>query len=285
MDNHLFAKGGISVRKRDYAALIGTVAVLGWLLYLLVTLLMVPGVQTQTVHRKELSPGVQNIVKRAYQMTEISWTPQRDLVAWDGLFTYEAGVTYKGLPYGQPRDGCYIPWELDYQGFLAVVADPDSKMYTERASFVADAPYYSCDCSSFVCWAWQLEDHRLTQHVPDLVEELTGAAYTDVQVGDVLWYALHHTLMITDILYNADDEMIAVEISESSAKRAAQFCAARVWFGEGYDRSLADFQEKYFTGGYVLYRLLDPEAVVYTHDCAVPLEGDVCEICGYGTDS
>jgi hypothetical protein len=262
----------------------GALIVLAGLLYFLTTVLMLPGVQLRSYERHPVSQGVQNIVKRGYQMTEISWTPQRDLTAWDGLFTYEAGVTYKGLPYGQPRDGCYIPWELDYQGFLDAVADPDSMMYTNRASFVADAPYYSCDCSSFVCWAWALPDHRLTTHVPDLVEELPGAAYTDVQVGDVLWYPLHHTILISDILYDRDDRIVAIEISESSAKRAAQFCAARVWFGEGSNRSLADFEEKYFTGDsdYTLYRLRDPEAVVYTHDCAVPLPGDVCEICGYG---
>lgn len=281
MGYHPFAKGGISLKKKTILGLLAALVFLAGM----VCLMFSPAMQLPATHRHPVSPGVRNIVKNAYQMTEILWTPQKDLVAWDGKFVYEAGVTYKGLPYGQPRDACYVPWQLDLDGFLEVVADPDSKLYTDRASFIADAPYYSCDCSAFVCWSWQLEDHKVTNHVPELVEELAGARYTDVQVGDVLWYPLHHTLMITDILYDKDDEIAAIEISEASAKRAAQYCAARVWFGGDSEKTLEDFEDRYFNpenGEYTLYRLRNPEAVTYTHSCASPLEGDVCEICGYG---
>ena len=72
----------------------------------------------------EVSPGVRNLVKRAKQITEIYWTPQKDI---EGLKDKESnrfleGLTYKGIPYGQPhRSGSYVPWQTGFAEFLRQV--------------------------------------------------------------------------------------------------------------------------------------------------------------------
>ena len=58
------------------------------------------GAAADSARDVQLSEGVRNIVKRAYQMTDIQWTPQADVLGWNGDLTYRAGVTYTGLPYG-----------------------------------------------------------------------------------------------------------------------------------------------------------------------------------------
>ena len=88
-----------------------------------------------------LAVGMQNIVKRAYQMTDIQWTPQADVLGWNGDLTYRAGVTYTGLPYGQPVYAAYVPWVTDLDGFAAAVKDPNSRMYTSYSTYNCRAPY------------------------------------------------------------------------------------------------------------------------------------------------
>ena len=51
----------------------------------------------------------QNIVKRARQQLEIKWTPLQDITGWDSAYVFQKGITYTGLPYGQPIDGVFVP--------------------------------------------------------------------------------------------------------------------------------------------------------------------------------
>ena len=124
------------------------------------------GAAADSARDVQLSEGVRNIVKRAYQMTDIQWTPQADVLGWNGDLTYRAGVTYTGLPYGQPVYAAYVPWVTDLDGFAAAVNDPNSRMYTSYSTYNCRAPYYSCDCSAFVSLGvgtWRQtddEDHR-----------------------------------------------------------------------------------------------------------------------------
>ena len=88
---------------------------------------------------RSISQGIQNIVKRAKQMTDIEWTPKADITGWGYEFTYKAGVTYKGLPYGQPTNanGCrgdYVPWEISLDKYLEAVNNENSLMYTSSAN-------------------------------------------------------------------------------------------------------------------------------------------------------
>ena len=235
-------------------------------------------------NRHALSEGVQNIVKRAYQMTEIEWTPLMDITAWDGDLTYRAGTSYKGLPYGQPVYAKYVPWSADLNTFAAAVQDASSMMYTARSTYNCDAPYYSTDCSAFVSWAWGVSSRKDTRSIPGISTKISDSSYENAQVGDCLCCPGVHTVLITDITYDNEDKINAIELSESSASPSKNDCCSRTWFGAGYSRSLADLQATYLDSGYTLYRNPNRDSVTYSHSCASPLEGDSCTVCGYGVD-
>ena len=68
--------------------------------------------------------------------------------------------------------------------------------------------------------------------------------------------------------------MVYIEITESTPPKTKV-----TRYGEGGSETLADLQKKYLEDGYILYRLKKQYSVSYTHDCAVPIDGDYCEDC------
>ena len=234
-----------------------------------------------------VSEGVKNIVKRAYQMTELSWTPVKDVAGWNNEVIYYAGTTYKGLPYGQPvttggNDGDYVPWEVGLSEFCDYVNNPDSFMYTRQATYNKVAPYYSTDCSAFVSWAWGLSSRHTTRSISNAAMEISSTSYEKMEIGDCLNKSGSHVVLVTDIMLNEDNQIVAVEISESTVNYATSYCCQRTWYGEGYSRSMDDFYDKYFGNGYILYRSKTRDSVPYSHCCNVPLEGDSCTQCNVG---
>ncbi len=244
--------------------------------------LLSESVQEPVRIRKELSAGVQNIVKRARQMTYISWTPLKDITGWEEFIIYRAGETYSGLPYGQPIYADYVPWETNLDGFAAAVKDPKSKMYTDKSTYNETAPYYSTDCSAYVSWAWNLSSRKTTVSIPGEATLISKTAITNAQVGDAICKKGEHVVLITDITYDENGAINFVEISEATAKEGMDCCCLITCYGDGYALSLADLQAKYFDNGYYLYRSLTRDSVRYTHSCAVALEGDNCKKCKAG---
>ena len=231
-------------------------------------------------NRKTLSQGVQNIVKRAYQMTNIQWTPLANITGWNAEMTYYAGQTYTGLPYGQPVYASYVPWSTSLTDFIGAVNDPNSRMYTSQSTYDSVAPYYSCDCSAFVSWAWNLNSRQTTSSIPNYATLVSNSSYTGLQVGDCFCKKLSHVVLVTDITYDDNGAINGVEVSESTVNLSTNYCCQKTWYGEGYNYPLSMLQTKYIDNGYGLYRSTTRDNAIYTHYCVVPLEGDVCELCG-----
>lgn len=228
---------------------------------------------------QNLSEGVLNIVRRAKQMTQIQWTPQKNIKGWGGGVTYTAGKTYTGLPYGQPVYASYVPWSTGLDGFLEAVNDPASKMYTMTSTYNKEAPYYSVDCSAFVSWAWGLSSRQTTSTLSSFATKISASSYESAQVGDCLCLAGTHAVLITDITYDSSGKINSIEISEATTNAATYYCCQVTRYGVGGAYSLSDLTSKYFGNGYILYRSKTRDSVTYTHSCAVPLEGDVCTSC------
>lgn len=229
----------------------------------------------------EVSQGVRNLVKRAYQLTEIGWTPLADLEGWKGLEKnrFLAGQRYTGLPYGQPhRSGSYVPWETSLSGFLEEVAKPDSPMYSGRSVSQVQqntGPFFCCECSAFVSYAWNLPTRQTTRTLEEYsvpVENRVSA----LQVGDCLNQVGKHARLVTDLCYDRQDRLVGVEISEERAP-----AARRIWYLEGSaEHPLSELQTEYLDKGYTVLRCRTRDRVGYTHSCAVPLAGDLCPLCG-----
>ena len=238
---------------------------------------------TRGIARKTLSAGVQNIVKRAYQMTNIQWTPVADITGWGGGLTYKAGTTYTGLPYGQPVYASYVPWSTTLSGFIAAVNNGSSKMYTDQSTYNKVAPYYSCDCSAFVSWAWNLSSRQTTSSLANFATKVSSSSYTTLEVGDALCAPGSHVVLVTDITYDGNGTITGVEISESTVNKATNYCCQKTWYGSGYSYALSKINEKYFNSGYSQYRSKTKDNATYAHVCEVPLTGDSCSVCGYGS--
>ena len=229
----------------------------------------------------QLSISMRNMVKRAYQLTDIRWVPLMDIEGWKGLpgNRFHAGQTYTGIPYGQPhRSGSYVPWQTSLQEYLWELEQPESFMYSDRAISqikLNEAPYLSCECSAFVSWAWGLKTKETT-HTLGRYGTLVGNRMTDLQVGDCLLKEGKHCRLVTDMTFDAQNNISGIEIAEETPP-----AARRIWYRANSETlPLSALQTEYLDKGYVIVRCNTREEIGYTHSCAVPLEGDLCPLCG-----
>lgn len=241
---------------------------------------------SSTAIRGTLTNGQKNAQKRAYQMTDIAWTPKGDILGWDSGLTYKTGTTYYGLPYGQPVNASYVPWSTDLTGFINQVNNASGKMYTSYSAYNKRAPYYSTDCSAFVSWALNLPSRQTTSGIASYGTLISTTSYANIQVGDFLNNAGSHVVICTDITYDGNGNINGIEISEATVVAATKYCCQRTWYGTGFgSNTLSYFTTKYFGGGYKLYRSKTIANVGYSHVCVSPVAGDVCSACGYGTQT
>jgi len=248
-------------------------------------------------YRQPANEGTMNIVRRARQMLNIKWTPLQCFGGWGyadlsydmGIF-YEADVTYTGLPYGQGLN--YVPWYTSLSGFIGAVNDIESKLYTEYCTYERGSQYYGTDCSAFVSWAWQTTANGSSRTLerktcPTLISwdktAEIGRSYTLIQLGDAL-ISSGHAVLVTDVTYSMDGTITSIELSQANPTIAYNGCCYSTRYSG--TAALQALNNSYFVNGsYSVYRNTVRDTVTYTHDCAVPLEGDVCWACGCGTAS
>ncbi len=222
-----------------------------------------------------LSEGQVNIVRRARQLVEIQWTPVYDLHQWGYDGTFKAGTTYTGAPYGQPVHTAYIGYGATLSEFLDACEDSGSKMYSEYSYYSKVAPYYSTDCSGFVSYCWALEERETTREIPDVAELVEDQSINGLEVGDCLNNSSTHAVLVTGVVRDGSGEVVLIETMEQTPPKAK-----RTVYGAGNKLSLDYFNSYYLAnGGYRIYRYPDRDSVTYTHDCAVPLDGDYCSRC------
>ncbi len=214
------------------------------------------------------SEGQKNMVKRARQQHEIKWTPVDDIYGWGGNYLFKAGTTYSGLPYGQPVYACYVPWDASLEEFAAAVANGSSKMYTSRSYYNRSAPYYSCDCSSFVSWSWDLSYRQYTRSIVDFCTKVETQSIYSVQIGDAFNKAGSHVVMVSDVGYRGD-KIVYIDIMEQTPPSTKY-----TRWGEGGTKELEDLYDKYLGKGYTLYRSKTRETVSYTPCSVVPLSAN-----------
>ncbi|MGE4354591.1 MAG: S-layer homology domain-containing protein [Oscillospiraceae bacterium] len=218
----------------------------------------------------EISQGQENIVKRARQLYEIKWTPLEDIYQWDYSGVFKAGVTYSGVPYGQPvSNNGYIGWDISLEDFLDAVSDSTSEFYTSYSWYNEIAPYYSCDCSGFVSYAWQMSQRLNTTTLPNYAAKVSWQNVNAMEVGDVLNKTAYHAVLVSAIDLNTDGKVVGVEIMEQTP-----VITTLTGYGTLGSKSMTTFQSRYFDSGYVLYRNPNRDSVTYTYSSAVSIDGD-----------
>ena len=187
--------------------------------------------------------GAINAVKKAYQLTDISFTPLRPIAYNKG--TYLADVTYQGMIYSSVKEtGTYVGANVSFHTFMTAIHNPRSKVYTE----MVDRPpyhgtncrsYYGTVCSDLVSFALGLNYICSDFVVSDEMEELNFRNVNGLHIADVIWRS-SHVAIITDVVRDHDDNVVSIEISEAihnGCRRYSVSCSA-------FEKSVAPSFEK-----------------------------------------
>ena len=239
-----------------------------------------------------LTSNQKNIVKRARQMMEIEWTPLRDIQSFNNAKTFPAGKKIKGLLYGQCSvTGVNVPFSAKLEEFLDATKNPNSKLYTERGvgrfkradgtyEYI-ECPYYSCDCSCFVSYAWGYSRQKSTTELKNNISVIRNSP-KKVQVGDILLRVgvsgkSNHVILVVGVEHDANKEISRVITYESTTGDVYMTCEKKYTFEE-YKNKLD--KEKYSVYYYNTDKTSgNPTVISYTHNCAVPIDGDYCNKC------
>ena len=184
---------------------------------------------TEYTHAVAESQGVANAIARAYQLTDVEWTPVADMPGIkkiDGEFTvitFEAGVTYRGIPYsGVTATDTYVGLNVSLESFLTAMKNKNSVLYTENlfSTNPKSATYFGTVCSKFAQYVLDIPGSYNTNNVANIPGVDTIAMpgkYTvdQIKLGDIILHTQDHTAVCTDILYDADGNVAFIEISEA----------------------------------------------------------------------
>ena len=178
-------------------------------------------------HAVPENQGVQNVIDRAYLLTDVEWTPKADVPGLLGngkVMTFKAGVTYKGIPYsGVTANDCYVGLNVSLESYLTALENKNSVLYTEnlQGTNTKAATYFGTVCSKFVQYALDVPGSYNTNNVAkipgmDTIAMQGNYTVNEIRLGDVVLDVDRHTTVCTDILYNADGSVAFVEISEAT---------------------------------------------------------------------
>ena len=203
---------------------------------------------TSLVHGSITSQGQLNAIKRARQLTDITWTPLFEIPRYcacegDDEETYPStnvhyegkflpGKQYKGLPYGRAygTDWGYgtfmIGCDISLETFVTAIRNPRSVVAVESAYSLAShtASKYSLVCAALVSYAYGLP-YTFTADMPSvdgmsLVGKLNDNGdllpLESIRIGDLI-HTFDHCAIITDIITNDDLEVSAIEICEGTS--------------------------------------------------------------------
>ena len=223
------------------------------------------------------SEGIRNIVRRARQISELHWTPISTVVGFNGDITFNGGTEVVGLPYGQPvYNGKFICYDISLEAFMSEVQRSASSLYTDSARYEEIAPYYSLDCSTLVCYAWE-RPKRMIASLLTQWGDYCGSTASAIEVGDALIAVgdTTHAVLVTGVREDGSGKVVWVEITEETPPLTKV-----TRYGDGELFSMTELNSAYFEKGYGVYRNTDyRDGTTYTHSCASPLDGEHCDSC------
>jgi hypothetical protein len=179
-----------------------------------------------------LELGRQNAVKKAYQMTDLQFTPLNPIGQRNG--TFESDVTYKGVMYSSAKElETFVGNDISIHTLMTAIHNPKSKIYTEDISLPPYhgkncRAYYGAVCSSFVSHALGIETRYWANDFPlsELMQEVDNLDLDSLQIADVLWKD-GHVAMITDIVRDERDSISKIEISECAGIGCKRYYQSR----------------------------------------------------------
>lgn len=173
------------------------------------------------------TPGKANALARAAQVTDIRWTPLRDVPTYTkqaGKTVHPAGVEVTGLPYSSPEPtDTFILENISISTFLSAVSNPDSALYHRDLKGHRNSwTYFGVVCNSVARHALNIRRRFSTKRfmtVPGMRFIAPAGCYRpeDVQLCDVLWVhsaERSHVALITGIFTDETGQIREIEVSE-----------------------------------------------------------------------
>lgn len=198
-----------------------------------------------------ISSGRLNAQKKAYQLTDLVFTPKDTIKASK---IYSPGVTYSGVVYSSVKEiETYVGDNVSFYTYMTAINNPRSKLYTEEIDkypYHGKTPikcraYYGTVCSGLVCYALGISPRLNTYDFPgsDLMEEVDTIPET-LKIGDVLWRSKNgkgHVAMITNIIF--DNEKVSnIEISQCNRSKG---CTRNLVSREEFLQKLNSYERIY----------------------------------------
>lgn len=230
-------------------------------------------------HDVPSSKGVENALRRARQMLEVSYTPVGSLPISQKLLTEDGGKMYiedhapawfplKGMIYSSVRRvEKYVGFNVSLETFLTAVSNPNSVVYTQpiRGTGQNVHNYYGIVCSCFASYVLDLPYRTPCARLPRVegMTEIDPSPLENLRLCDLVLNVKKHVAVITGIERDVAGRVHAVTVSESVMPR----CRTTRFTPE-------EFRGYWLADGYRIYRYAGLDRVSYTPDPFVPLEGD-----------
>lgn len=200
------------------------------------------------------SPGALNAIKRAYQMTDLCFTPLDSFVA-NPTKTYYMGQKCQGLVYSSVKEmHTFVGVDVSFHTFMTALHNPRSVMYTENVSKppyhgLNCGAYYGTVCSGLVSYALGFKVYQKSCDIKkiDAMQFVADQSVRGIQLGDVLW-SKGHVALITGIKRDVRDGR-AVEIEICEGVRPG--CRRKIVTGKELDKMLSKGKNKVYRYRYL----------------------------------
>jgi len=224
------------------------------------------------------SKGVENALKRARQMVELSWTPVANCPIGRSVITAEgkkyidcymnAWLPQTGAIYSSVRQfEKFIGFNVSHETFMTAASDPRSVVYTkpQHGQGLRMFGYYGIVCSAFVSYVCDLPMRVPCSHWPyyPQVSLVDSTDLRNLQLCDIVLDTTKHIAIITGLERDVEGNVHYITVSESTLPmcRATRF-------------SVEEFRGYWLNDGYKIYRYAGLDGVTYTPSPYVHLEGD-----------
>ena len=217
--------------------------------------------------------SIENALKRAFQISQIKWTPLKEVPNNSGF--YSPGIQVQGMPYSSVKElDKFVGLEVSFQTFMTAVHNPRSVLYTEDVGKKPYhgkncASYYGVVCSSVVNYALGLSINYVTASLDTLsfFSRVQRQTPEDIELCDVLWSPGHEVM-----IYN-----IVRKISDSSIKEVSILESAGI-STHIKTYTIKEFEKRWKEDGWVLYRYNDLyRDIPYEPNPFVPIKGESLE--------
>ena len=221
----------------------------------------------ETSHDEPKNQGVRNLLKRADQILNLTFTTKAVLPNQKGDIA--EGTTVTGVTYSSVRtESLYVPQCVSFDTYMTALMNPNSYVYTRISSAPNSRTYYGSVCSAFISYCYGMTCVHTTTDLPEL-EAFTAAEHQDLahlEIGDMLLChngTTNHTMFVYDITRDPKGKVINVIFAHQGTPTAYTYAVTP----QGFTSLLGGTK-------YKIYKFNDWDLVTYEESQWVSVSGE-----------